>query len=583
MDGMTEFLAAVPPIVWLVLGGLALFGFLNWWQRRRARLAPPPTQQPPRGGGNNGGNNGQLDQQFTRAAARRFEPQSVGSKTFADVAGCDEAIKKLRRVQRWLKSRTQFDMFGARLPKGVLLVGPPGTGKTLLAKALAGEAGASFFSISGSQFVEVYVGVGAARVRDLFQEARNEVARTHKPVIIFIDEIDAVGRQRGGPGGHSGGDSEREQTLNQILVEMDGFAPNQGILVLAATNRADILDAALKRPGRFDYQVLVDLPDLAGREAIFKIHARNKPLAPGVDHRLLAARTPGFSGADIEAVCNEAATMAAERVQDQILQMRAQNISEQQIFANVLRAITLEEFDEAIDVVQMGEARVSRAHAMSREDMRQTAYHEVGHAAVMRARGGDPVTKITIVPRARALGYTQALPEGDRFNMTDEQLRTRIMMTMGGRVAQEVFLNTVDTGASNDFQQASSIARRMVTEFGMSKLGPIHVDDERGSFAGGVYGPDLLNAVNTEWMQILNECKDEARKIIEANRARIERVVQVLLEKETILGPEFQQLWDDVPPPAAAPEIAASDTTNDAERLVAPEIVAGDTTGDTGQ
>jgi cell division protease FtsH len=548
MESFNSFLATVPNFVWAIVGVAAFLLFLNIWQKRmRARnggsggyTPPPSNRNTPRSGGG-------LDQQFTRSAARKFEPTDVGGKTFADVAGCEEAIRKLRRVQRWLKSRTLFDMFDARLPKGVLLVGPPGTGKTLLAKALAGEAGASFFSISGSQFVEMYVGVGASRVRDLFNEARAEVARTKKPVIIFIDEIDAVGRQRSGPGSMSSHD-ERDQTLNEILVQMDGFAPNQGIMVLAATNRVDILDAALKRPGRFDYQVLVDLPDLAGREAIFKIHTKKKPLSPGMDCRLLAARTPGFSGADIEAVANEAATLAAERVEAEVAKLRAEKASEQEINAKVVRAIKLEEFDEAVDIVQMGEARVSRAHAMSKEDMRQTAYHEVGHAVVMKARNGDPITKITIVPRARALGYTQSLPEGDRFNMTDQQIRTRIMMAMGGRVAQEVFCNTVDTGASNDFKQASGLARRMVTEFGMTDLGPIHIDDqELQSLGGGFFGPAMKDQVNAEWQRILKECKDEARKIIEENRDRIERITAVLLEKETILGPEFLKLWEETP------------------------------------
>ena len=270
------------------------------------------------------------------------------------------------------------------------------------------------------------------------------------------------------------------------------------------------------------------------------------------------------SGADIEAVCNEAATMAAERLETEVRDMRALKVSEPDIEAKTSRTITLEDFDEAIDVVQMGEARVSRAHAMSREDMLQTAYHEVGHAAVMIARGGDPVTKITIVPRARALGYTQALPDGDRFNMTEEQLKTRIMMTMGGRVAQEVFLKTVDTGASNDFKQASSMARRMITEFGMSELGPIHVDDSAVQMAGGFYGPELLNSINKEWRRILTESKEEARRIIEENRPRIERVVLVLMEKETILGPEFRQLWNGSADAYAVVPQAVSDTTDGA-------------------
>jgi cell division protease FtsH len=558
-----SWLSSVHPIFWLIGGSFGLWIFLNWWQRRRQRLGPtPPTQAPGQQNQNRQqGGRGQLDQSFTRSAARKFEPTGTDNKTFKDVAGCDEAIRKLKRVQRWLRSPGVFNFFGAKLPKGVLLVGPPGTGKTLLAKALAGEAGASFYSISGSQFVEVYVGVGAARVRDLFQEARNEVFRTKKPVIIFIDEIDAVGRQRGG-GGPGASHDEREQTLNQILVEMDGFAPNAGILVLAATNRADILDAALKRPGRFDYQVLVDLPDAAGREAIYGIHTKGKPMAPNVNVKLLAARTPGFSGADIEASCNEAATLAAERFTNMVLQLRREGKSDEEI--NTLpKYILMEEFDEAIDVVQMGEARTSRAHAMSRQDMEQTAYHEVGHAAVIQLRNGDPVTKITIVPRARALGYTQALPEGDRFNMTEEMLKTRIMMAMGGRIAQEVFLQTVDTGAQNDFKQAGSIARRMVTEFGMSKLGQIFVEGGDNPYAPSLYGPGLNDEIDREWKRILTECYDEARKLIEANKPRIERVTRVLLEKETILGPEFRELWN-------AP-MDGTETADGAASVVAPD------------
>lgn len=547
-----SFPANVPMLIWVGLGLAGAFVIITIVARRRQQsggFTGGSNQFPPRRSSNGG-----VDPNFTRTQAPVQPPKQPDSpeiprKTFKDVAGCDEAIAKLKRVVRWMKAPGWFAVFGAKIPKGAMLVGPPGTGKTLLAKAVAGEAGASFIAISGSQFVEMYVGVGAARVRDLFRSARAERDRTKKPVIIFIDEIDAVGKQRGGQG--NAAHDERDQTLNQILVEMDGFAPNSGIFVLAATNREDILDAALKRPGRFDYRVYVDLPDREGRELIFGIHTRDKPLGPDASLRHLATRTPGYSGADIEAVCNEAATIAAERVEAAVHAARAKKASEDDV-AKIPKFITLHDFDEAVDIIAMGDARASRARTMSREQMAQTAYHEVGHAAVVHVRKGDPVSKITIVPRARALGYTQSLPEGDRYNMTHEDLLTRIMMAMGGRVAQEVFLNTVDTGAQNDFQQASKIAKRMVTEFGMSPLGNMFVPDSNPCGIPEV-GPELSNAIDREWKKILNDCYAEARKIIEGNKDRIEHVVAALMEKETLLGDEFRALWNAAPVAVAVP------------------------------
>ena len=476
-----------------------------------------------------------------------FSPVALDSKntspeerrTFADVAGCDEAIAKLRRVARWLKSPEWYEQFGAKIPKGILAVGPPGTGKTLLARALAGEVDANFFAVHGSTFVEMFAGVGARRVRKLFSQAIEARKKTGKPSIIFIDEIDAIGKKRGQ--GNSGADSERDQTLNQLLVSMQGFEPSSGILVMAATNMAETLDEALKRPGRFDYQVAVDLPDTLGREKIFLIHTRNMRLAPNVRLRDLAIRTPQFSGADIEQACNEAAIAAAER-----LELQLDGVTHAEVLDSD-KVIRLEDFDSGIDYVQFGDPMLSRARAMSHEDKRNTAYHEAGHCAVQQAlqnNGADPITKVTIEPRTKSLGSMQSHSVGDRYGYTEEQLRSRIMTAMGGRLAQEYFLSRKDTGASNDFEQATKLARMMVSEFGMSELGCMSVKLSDDGQRGTLIGDQLANEIDAQWRQILQQCYQEARRIIAENERRIERVAEALLLEQTILAERFVQLWE---------------------------------------
>lgn len=466
----------------------------------------------------------------------------VSTKSFRDVAGCDEAKVELQEVIDYLRNPVYFKQFGARPPKGVLLVGPPGTGKTLLAKATAGESDAAFFVVSASEFVEMFVGVGAARVRTYF-----DMLRANRPAILFIDELDAVGRQRGA--GVGGGHDEREQTLNQLLTEMDGFTEADGIVILAATNRPDVLDPALTRPGRFDRQVLVDAPDVIGREAIFKIHTRNKPLAASVDLMLLAERCPGFTGAEIEGACNEAATVALRRFDAAVQALVRRDAPKSELEA-LQAVITMEDFDEGIDRISMGIAKTSRAKTMSADDMNNTSIHELGHALTSELlEDGDDVTKITIIPRSRALGYTQALPKGDRYNYTVEQLHARMVMIMGGRAAQEVLLNTVDTGASNDFQQAYGIARRMVTEWGMSAIGPISVSgNNTNPFLGRAMampveaGPHLQDCIDKEVRCIVNGCLKRAKELIEENRAFMLAANEVLRKKETMLKPEWQAL-----------------------------------------
>ena len=517
------------PTFWESYGGLiimvGIFALFFWWMRR-------------------GGPQGGMVNQVTRI------PQGQKSKevvTFKDVAGAEEAKQELMEIVSYLSNPGRLKRLGGKAPSGVLLIGDPGNGKTLLAKAVAGEAGAEFHEISGSAFVEMFVGVGARRVRDFFQKGREK-----RPAVIFIDEIDAVGRQRGT--GVGGGNDEREQTLNQILVEMDGFNDNEGIIFMAATNRPDILDPALTRPGRFGLHILVDAPDKHGRIGILKVHSRNKKLAEGIELDVIAANTPGFSGAQLAELMNESARVANRRIDREIEKLVAGGMSKSEAAAKVPEKITMEDLDEAADRVQMGPAKEGRAKRMSRLDMLNTAVHELGHAwvsqdAFEREMGGDPVTKITIVPRARALGYTMAMPSSDRYGMTDSMLKARIRMALGGRVAQEVFLNTVDTGASNDFKQVWNIATKMVTELGMSKLGPICIGDGGGNpFLGRQLannhqvGPALSDKIDEEVRRIIDECYHEVVAMLKRDAECFMKVVDVLMEKETILGPEFVKL-----------------------------------------
>lgn len=433
---------------------------------------------------------------------------------FKDVAGADEEKQELVEVVEFLKDPRKFAELGARIPKGVLLVGPPGTGKTLLARAVAGEAGVPFFSISGSDFVEMFVGVGASRVRDLF-----ETAKKNAPCIIFIDEIDAVGRQRGA--GLGGGHDEREQTLNQLLVEMDGFGANEGIIIVAATNRPDILDPALLRPGRFDRQITVDRPDVIGREAVLKVHAHNKPLDESVNLKSIAMRTPGFSGADLENLLNEAALVAARQNK---------------------KKIEMEDIDEATDRVIAGPAKKSRV--ISEKERKIVAFHEGGHTVIgVVLEDAEMVHKVTIVPRGQAGGYAVMLPKEDRYFMTKPELLDKIVGLLGGRVAEEIVFGEVSTGAHNDFQRATGIARRMVTEFGMSdKLGPLQFGQAQG---GQVFlGRDLHNEQNysdaiayeidLEIQRIIKECYEKAKTILTENRNKLDLIATTLLEVETL-------------------------------------------------
>lgn len=443
---------------------------------------------------------------------------------FRDVAGADEEKQELVEVVEFLKDPRKFSELGARIPKGVLLVGPPGTGKTLLARAVAGEAGVPFFSISGSDFVEMFVGVGASRVRDLFENAKKNA-----PCIIFIDEIDAVGRQRGA--GLGGGHDEREQTLNQLLVEMDGFGANEGIIIVAATNRPDILDPALLRPGRFDRQITVDRPDVNGREAVLRVHARNKPLDGSVDLKAIAQRTPGFSGADLENLLNEAALVAAR--QDK-------------------KKIDMTDVDEATDRVIAGPSKKSRV--VSQKERKIVAYHESGHTIIgLVLDEAEMVHKVTIVPRGQAGGYAVMLPKEDRYLMTKPELLDKITGLLGGRVAEEVTFGEVSTGASNDFQRATNIARKMVTEYGMSdKLGPLQFGQSQGGqvFLGRDfnneqnYSDKIAYEIDTEIQDIIKECYERARKIIIENREKFEIIANTLLEVETLDAEQIKHIYD---------------------------------------
>jgi len=457
---------------------------------------------------------------FGKSKARLYSEEKK-KVTFKDVAGADEEKEELVEVVQFLQDPRKFSALGARIPKGVLLVGPPGTGKTLLARAIAGEAGVPFFSISGSDFVEMFVGVGASRVRDLFENAKK-----NSPCIVFIDEIDAVGRQRGA--GLGGGHDEREQTLNQLLVEMDGFGVNEGIIIIAATNRPDILDPALLRPGRFDRQITVDRPDVKGREDILKVHARNKPLAADVQLDIIARRTPGFTGADLENLLNEAALLAARRN---------------------LKEITMSEIDEAIDRVIAGPEKKSRI--ISEKEKRIVAYHEAGHTIVgYHLEHAEQVHKVTVVPRGSAGGYTVMLPKEDRYFMTKPELLDRITGLLGGRVAEEIVLGEVSTGAHNDFERATGIARRMVTEFGMSdKLGPMQFGHSQGQVFLGRdfnreqnYSDKIAYDIDMEIKRIIDESYQRCKAVLEEHRDELELVAQTLMVKETLDAEEIKQL-----------------------------------------
>ncbi|RDV84657.1 ATP-dependent zinc metalloprotease FtsH [Ammonifex thiophilus] len=458
---------------------------------------------------------------FGKSRARLHTPDDRKRVTFDDVAGIDEVKEELQEIVEFLKNPRKFSELGARIPKGVLLYGPPGTGKTLIARAVAGEAGVPFFSISGSDFVEMFVGVGAARVRDLFEQAKKNA-----PCIVFIDEIDAVGRQRGA--GLGGGHDEREQTLNQLLVEMDGFSPNEGIIVIAATNRPDILDPALLRPGRFDRQIVVDMPDINGRKAILRVHTRGKPLAEDVDLDVLARRTPGFSGADLANVVNEAALLAARRNR---------------------KRIHMEDFENAIERVIAGPEKKSRV--ISEREKWLVSYHEAGHALLgYLLPHTDPVHKISIIPRGRAGGYTLLLPEEDRYYMTRSQLLDQITMLLGGRVAEDLMLGEVSTGAQNDLERATEIARRMVMEYGMSdELGPLTFGYKHDTpFLGRDlardrnYSEEVASAIDREVRRIIESCYERAKNLLIENREKLERVARALFERETLEASEFLAL-----------------------------------------
>jgi cell division protease FtsH len=498
---------------------------------------------------------------FGKARAKRMT-RDQPRVTFNDVAGADEAIEELQEIKEFLANPGKFQALGAKIPKGVLLVGPPGTGKTLLARAVAGEAAVPFFSISGSDFVEMFVGVGASRVRDLFEQAK-----AASPCIIFMDEIDAVGRQRGA--GLGGGHDEREQTLNQLLVEMDGFDIKDNVILIAATNRPDILDPALLRPGRFDRQIVVDRPDLKGREAILKIHARGKPMEDEIDLEVLARRTPGFTGADLANLVNEAALLAARHGK---------------------KKIDMQELDEAIERVISGPERKSRL--ISDEEKRIIAFHEAGHALVGHLLPNtDPIHKISIIARGQALGYTLSLPTEDRFLTSRQQMLDTIAMMLGGRVAEETALGDITTGASNDIERATKIAKQMVTRYGMSeKLGPQAFGDAnhevflgRDFSANADYSPEVAYEIDKEVRRLIDEAYETARRILTERRTQLDLMADVLIERETVDKEELEALlddkWDEFLAKEAAAEAAKPEVDQDAvdeepaEDLVAAEPI----------
>ena len=479
---------------------------------------------------------------FGKSKARMLD-ENQNAVTFADVAGCDEAKEEVSELVDFLRDPTKFQKLGGRIPRGVLMVGPPGTGKTLLARAIAGEAKVPFFTISGSDFVEMFVGVGASRVRDMFENAKK-----HSPCIIFIDEIDAVGRHRGA--GTGGGNDEREQTLNQLLVEMDGFEANAGVIVIAATNRSDVLDKALLRPGRFDRQVIVGLPDIRGREQILNVHMRKVPIGPDVKADILARGTPGFSGADLANLVNESALFAARRNK---------------------RLVEMQDFEDAKDKIVMGPERKS---AVMREDERRnTAYHESGHAVVAKLLPkADPVHKVTIMPRGFALGLTWQLPEHDRVNMYKDKMLEEIAILFAGRISEEIFMNQMSTGASNDFERATKLARAMVTRYGMSEtLGTmVYEDTDQDSYFGRMSAKTVSEAtqqkVDTEIRSILDEQYALSRSLLERNKDKVEMMAKALLEWETIDADQINDIMagkEPRPPKAGSPPPRASGGASD--------------------
>ncbi len=501
------------------------------------------------GGGKGGG-----PFSFGKSKARQLD-ESSNQTTFADVAGCDEAKEEVVELVEFLRDPGKFQKLGGRIPRGVLLVGPPGTGKTLLARAIAGEAKVPFFSISGSDFVEMFVGVGAARVRDMF-----ETAKKNAPCIVFIDEIDAVGRSRGA--GTGGGNDEREQTLNQLLVEMDGFEANSGVIVIAATNRADVLDKALLRPGRFDRQVMVGLPDIKGREQILLVHMRKVPIDPDVKADIIARGTPGFSGADLANLVNEAALFAARRSK---------------------RTVDMEDFEDAKDKIYMGPERKSMV--MREEERRNTAYHESGHAVVAKLLPkADPVHKVTIMPRGWALGLTWQLPEFDRISNYKDKMLEEISIMFGGRIAEEIFMHQMSTGASNDFERATKLARDMVTRYGMSDaLGTmVYAGSEQDSFFGNMSSKTISEAtqqkVDAEIRRILDEQYAIARKLLETNKDKVEAMTAALMEYETIDADQINDIMAGLPvrePKPRQPKVKPSDSGSSGNTAApAPQPVA---------
>ena len=526
---MTQDIIRPAETNWLLsfLPTLILFGgLIVFWVFMMRRL-----------GNSMGGGDKQMN--FGKAKIKQMSDEKRKT-TFADVAGADEEKEELREIVEFLKNPSKYNTLGARIPKGVLLVGPPGTGKTLLARAVAGEAGVPFFSISGSDFVEMFVGVGASRVRDLFDKAKK-----NHPCIIFIDEIDAVGRQRGA--GLGGGHDEREQTLNQLLVEMDGFGANEGVIMIAATNRPDILDPALMRPGRFDRQVMVGYPDIKGREEILRVHAKGKPLAPDVVLSTIAKSTAGFTGADLENLLNEAALLAARKNH---------------------KAITMEEIEEATIKVVVGTEKKSRV--MSEKEKKLTAYHEAGHAiATYYCKSQDPVHQISIIPRGMAGGYTMHLPTEDRSYKSRNEMKEELVVLLGGRVAEALVLDDISTGASNDIERATKIARAMVMKYGMSeKLGPItYGTDESNPFLGkemghvSNYSEQTASEIDEEIQTIISTAYDKTEQILKEHIDELHRLAGVLYEKEKLDGSEFQQVMDGSLLPggtAAAGELGAS-------------------------